>query len=82
MEVPFRARLMALCAPVFWSITGIIVRLMEGADAWQVNVYRSGSLAVFLFVYLLLVHGRGFGALIEAIRQSGAGPVCRPALFF
>lgn len=52
-------RLLALCAPVFWSVTGIVVRLLEGADSWQINVYRSGSLALFVLGFLFYRYGPG-----------------------
>lgn len=48
-----RARILAILAPVFWSITGIVVRLLEHTDEWQANFYRSGALAVFLIYYLV-----------------------------
>ena len=63
-----RARLLAVCAPVFWSLTGIVVRLMEDADQWQVNVYRSGSLAVFMVCYLL---ARYRGKFCQLFREAG-----------
>jgi DME family drug/metabolite transporter len=68
MDLLLRNRLLAIFAPVFWSITGLVVRLMEQADEWQVNFYRSSSLAVFLLIYL------GFkykSRTIEIIRLSG-----------
>ncbi|MFT5111137.1 MAG: DME family drug/metabolite transporter [Parasphingorhabdus sp.] len=59
MNPLFRGRLLALCAPIFWSVTGIVVRLLENADSWQVNVYRSGSLALFVFGYLFFRYRLG-----------------------
>ena len=52
MDIEFRNRLFALIAPIFWSITGLVIRLLEEADEWQVNFYRSSSLAIFLLAYL------------------------------
>jgi DME family drug/metabolite transporter len=58
---------------VFWSITGIVVRLLEQTDEWQATFYRSSTLAIFLVFYLLwkypstifLVFGRaGFKGVI------------------
>ena len=63
-----RARLLAICAPVFWSITGIFVRLLESADEWQATVYRSGTLAVFLVFYLVWVYHERF---FEVFRRAG-----------
>jgi drug/metabolite transporter (DMT)-like permease len=72
-----RARLLAVCAPVFWSLTGIVVRLMEDADQWQVNVYRSGSLAVFMLCYLLARYrGKFFQLFREAGLKAIVGGLC------
>ncbi len=57
-----------MCAPVFWSLTGIVVRLLESADQWQANFYRSGSLFVFMVLYLLVRYRTG---VLQALRQSG-----------
>ena len=54
-----------MCAPVFWSLTGIVVRLLESADEWQANFYRSGSLAVFLFLYLVFKNQTGFLVVLK-----------------
>jgi len=62
-----RNRLIAICAPVFWSLTGVVIRLLEHADQWQANFYRSGSLAIFLMVYLFIRHGR---RVFEVVSRS------------
>jgi len=51
-----------MLAPVFWSLTGVVVRLLESADQWQANFYRSGALAVFLLVYLVAKYPNQFFA--------------------
>jgi drug/metabolite transporter (DMT)-like permease len=61
-------RFLAICAPVFWSLTGVVVRLLESADQWQANFYRSGSLAVFMLMYLLLRYRM---KLVPLLRKSG-----------
>lgn len=48
-----RDRWFALIAPVFWSLAGVTVRFMETADPWQINFYRSATLAVFVLCVLL-----------------------------
>ena len=48
-----RSRLLALTAPVFWSISGPIIRLMDNADEWQINFYRSATLCVFVLGLLI-----------------------------
>jgi len=68
MTIEFRNRLLALLAPVFWSITGLVVRLLEEADEWQINFYRSTSLALFMLAYL----GFRYRAnCLRVIRESG-----------
>ena len=64
-----RHHLFAISAPIFWSISGITVRFMEGATAWQINFYRSSSLAVFVFVFLALRYGTGVHRMLK---ESGS----------
>jgi DME family drug/metabolite transporter len=66
MTIEFRNRLLALLAPLFWSITGLVIRLLEEADEWQINFYRSTSLALFLLVYLGLKYRANFWRVIMA----------------
>lgn len=68
MTIEFRNRLLALLAPIFWSITGLVIRLLEESDEWQINFYRSSSLALFLLVYLVLKYRSNFW---QVIRVSG-----------
>lgn len=63
-----QGRLLALVAPVFWSLTGVTVRYMESATEWQINFYRSGALAVFVFVVLAFRYRSG---VWRAIRVTG-----------
>src|SRR5690554_1221143 len=63
-----RGRVMVLLATLFWSIGGPLVRFIEAADAWQILLYRSGSLVVFLLAYLVLTEGRRLPALL---REAG-----------
>ena len=58
-EVKHRSGLvLVLLAGTCWSIVGIGVRLMESPGAWQILVYRSLSLTVFLFV-VITVNSKG-----------------------
>ncbi len=61
-------RLLAVLAPVFWSLTGVVIRLLESADQWQANFYRSGALAIFLLVYLWGKYPNNFW---RRLRRSG-----------
>lgn len=64
-----RGRLLALVAPVFWSITGVVVRFMQDANEWQINFYRSVSLALFVLAVLLV---RYRADTLNIIRATGA----------
>lgn len=66
MTIEFRNRLLALFAPIFWSITGLVIRLLEVSDEWQINFYRSTSLVVFLIAYLGLKYRASFWLVIKA----------------
>ena len=63
-----RGRLLAILAPCFWSISGVVIRNMEGATEWQINFYRSGSLAVFVLVVLGVWYRT---RLIQVLRAGG-----------
>jgi DME family drug/metabolite transporter len=68
MTIEFRNRLLALFAPIFWSLTGLIIRLLETSDEWQINFYRSTSLSFFMLIYL---GAKYRGNLWQVIRASG-----------
>ncbi|MFQ6023900.1 MAG: DMT family transporter [Acidiferrobacterales bacterium] len=63
---------LVLLAGVFWSIAGIIVRLIESASEWQILFYRSGSLAVMLVIVLAVQNRR---ALLTTFRAAGTAGV-------
>ena len=76
-----RHHLFAIMAPIFWSISGVTVRFMESASAWQINFYRSSSLAVFVILCLviryrsktrLMLKESGFPAICAGLILSGA----------
>jgi len=41
-------------AGILWSMIGIGIRIIENANSWQILLYRSLSLVVFLFIVLLI----------------------------
>tara|TARA_B100000945_G_scaffold258071_1_gene215717 strand:- start:1153 stop:2007 length:855 start_codon:yes stop_codon:yes gene_type:complete len=41
-------------AGMLWSMIGIGIRLIENANVWQILLYRSSSLVLFLFIVLLI----------------------------
>ena len=64
-------RMLALFAPVFWSISGITIRLMEHPNEWQINFYRSGWLVLFVLVMLALRYRGRFWRPIAASGSIG-----------
>ena len=43
-----------IMAGTLWSIMGLGVRLMESANVWQILLYRSTSLVIFLYFILII----------------------------
>ena len=43
-----------IMAGILWSMIGIGIRMIENANSWQILLYRSSSLVVFLFIVLLI----------------------------
>jgi len=67
-----RGVILVLLGSVCASWLGIGVRLMESASAWQILVYRSAALTVFLLAYIA---ARNPGALIAIFRNAGAASI-------
>jgi DME family drug/metabolite transporter len=59
--------MLGLLAGTFWSIGGIVVRLIEHADAWQIVLYRSLALAITLTLVILW---RQRGNVLELLRRA------------
>ena len=53
----FNGVLLVLLAGVFWSTMGLGIRQIEYANVWQILLYRSISLATFLFILISLRSG-------------------------
>ena len=47
-----RGLMLVFVAGLFWSTIGIGVRLIEDATVWQILLYRSVSLSVFLYIVI------------------------------
>jgi drug/metabolite transporter, DME family len=60
--------LYVFAAGVLWSTAGIGIRLIEDAGVWQILLYRSFSLAVFLYVVIRLRSGQ---SPFAQVRQTG-----------
>jgi drug/metabolite transporter (DMT)-like permease len=58
-------------ATLFTSIAGVVLRLIEEADGWQVLFYRSGALVVTLLPFIAWRYGARSGAAFRAVGRSG-----------
>lgn len=69
--------LLVMAAGGFWSLGGILVRLIEAAGPWQILLVRSLTLSATLFAVLVFRHR---GALLGELRGIGldgaAGSLC------
>ncbi|WP_071674696.1 DMT family transporter [Nioella nitratireducens] len=61
-----RGLIFVFTAGVLWSTVGLGIRLIDDAVVWQILLYRSLSLSVFLFAVIRLRTGRSPFALIRA----------------
>ncbi len=58
-------------ATLFTSIAGIVLRLVEAADGWQVLFYRSSALVVTLVPFIAWRYGVRAGRAFWAIGRTG-----------
>jgi len=63
-----RGLAIALAAAFLWSLTGVMVRLIEAASTWQIVFYRSLFIALALGLYLAW---RYRGGVVRAFRAIG-----------
>ncbi len=63
-----RGLLLVLAAGVLWSSIGLGVRLIEDATVWQLLLYRSASLSLFLYVVIRL---RSKESPFDQVRRVG-----------
>lgn len=68
----FKGVVLVLMAGVFWSTMGLGIRNIEEANVWQILLYRSTSLSIFLF---LLISFRSRFKPIRTIKRSGIAGV-------
>lgn len=60
----------AILAGVFLSTAGILVRLIESADAWTVLFYRSLAFSITVLLFILASAPRRLGASLRAYRGA------------
>ncbi len=65
---------LVIIAGVFWSTMGLGIRHIEQANVWQILLYRSISLALFLFVVISVrTKGKPFKTIHKAGRAGVIG---------
>ena len=64
------ARSLALvcAAGVLWSTVGLGIRLIQEADVWQILLYRSMSLMIFLYIVIRI---RSSDPPLAQLRRAG-----------
>lgn len=62
---------LVFAAGVLWSTVGLGVRLIEDAVVWQILLYRSVSLSLFLYFVIRLRGGQGVLAQVRACGRAG-----------
>lgn len=76
-----RGLVFVFAAGVLWSTVGLGIRLIQDADVWQILLYRSISLTLFLFVTIRMrsrespfaqVRRSGFPAVVAGLALVGA----------
>jgi len=63
-----RGVVLVALAGVFWSLGGLLIRLIETASGWQIVLFRSIALVLTLSLIIALRHR---GRLVAAFRQAG-----------
>lgn len=67
-----RGLLFVFMAGVLWSTVGLGIRMIDEATVWQILLYRSISLSLFLAIVIYL---RSSGNLFTIVRAAGL-PAC------
>lgn len=69
MGVTYRSGVfLALIAGSIWSTTGLMIRLIEEAQTWQILFYRSVAMTPVLFLFISY---RSKNGLLENLRKAG-----------
>jgi drug/metabolite transporter, DME family len=72
-----RGVLLVALAGVFWSLGGLLIRLIEAATGWQIVLFRALALALTLTLIIALRHR---GRLLGAFRDAGWNGVAAGAV--
>lgn len=77
-----RGALLVILAGTFWSTGGVLVKLVEAADARQIVVYRSLTVLAFLAVVLLLRYRATVMERFASVGRNGIlGGLCLAGAF-
>ena len=63
-----RGLIFVFMAGVMWSTVGLGIRLIDDATVWQILLYRSRSLSLFLAIVIFLRSRRN---LLEVVAAAG-----------
>ncbi len=67
-----RGIMLVMLGGCFWSLAGILIRLIEAADGWQILTVRSTTLSITLFCVLAVRHR---GGVWHEFRKAGLAAV-------
>lgn len=71
------AMVLMVVSSVMISFGGLISRMLDTQDAWQINIYRSASIFLVVLVYLMWRYRGGVAGKIRDIGRPGLiGGVC------
>jgi drug/metabolite transporter (DMT)-like permease len=56
-----------LAATLFWSLSGLFIRVIPNADVWQITAGRAITMSLGLLLFLLAIYGRGTFARFHKI---------------
>jgi DME family drug/metabolite transporter len=63
--------LLGIAAATCWSLGGVLVRLTDGIDSWQIVLYRSLTVLILMGAWMALTHGRRAFAVIRHAGLNG-----------
>jgi drug/metabolite transporter (DMT)-like permease len=66
-----RGVVLVALAGVFWSLGGLLIRLIEAASGWQIVLFRSLALTFTLIVIIALRHRSGVPAAFRHVGWNG-----------
>lgn len=66
-----RGRALALSATLVWSMSGVAIRSLDGANVWQIACYRSLAMTVTLMLYLWWRYRGGVFTIVRAAGTTG-----------